>query len=62
MYKALNYLGTLPDETVVYNGHEYTPGNVKFALQVEPNNSDVKRRVSILDPNLTLFTATKRWH
>jgi hydroxyacylglutathione hydrolase len=43
MYKALNYLGTLPDETVVYNGHEYTPGNVKFALQVEPNNSDVKR-------------------
>lgn len=43
MHKALSYLGALPDDTVVYNGHEYTPGNVKFAKAVEPDNQDIKR-------------------
>lgn len=36
MHKSLSYLGTLPDETIVYNGHEYTKGNVAFALSVSP--------------------------
>jgi hypothetical protein len=43
MHKALTYLGTLPEDTIVYNGHEYTPGNAKFALKIEPDNADVKR-------------------
>lgn len=30
MLKALNYLTTLPEETVVYNGHEYTTGSVRI--------------------------------
>lgn len=34
MDRSLTYLGSLPDDTVVYNGHEYTSGNVAFALSV----------------------------
>ena len=34
MINALAYLGSLPDDTVVYNGHEYTSGNVAFGLSV----------------------------
>ncbi len=35
MDKALNQiLGSLPDDTKVFPGHEYTKGNVKFAMTV----------------------------
>lgn len=34
MNKALKYLQTLPTDTIVYNGHEYTKGSVAFALSV----------------------------
>ncbi len=33
MIAALDKLGGLPDETVVYNGHEYTAGNLKSVKQ-----------------------------
>jgi hydroxyacylglutathione hydrolase len=35
MHRALNItLGSLPDDTAVYPGHEYTASNVKFAKSV----------------------------
>jgi hydroxyacylglutathione hydrolase len=34
MLAALSYLATLPDSTVVYDGHEYTKGSVAFAKSV----------------------------
>jgi hydroxyacylglutathione hydrolase len=35
MHKALNKtLGSLPDDTKIYPGHEYTKSNIKFALSV----------------------------
>jgi len=34
MHAALSYLGTLPDATVLYDGHEYTKGNAAFAKSV----------------------------
>lgn len=36
MNVALSYLATLPDSTVVYDGHEYTKGNLAFAQSVRP--------------------------
>ena len=36
MHAALGYLGSLPDATVVYPGHEYTASNVRHALTVDP--------------------------
>lgn len=40
MHKALNeILASLPDDTKVYPGHEYTKGNVRFAKKVLDNDA-----------------------
>ncbi|KAF2466115.1 hydroxyacylglutathione hydrolase [Lindgomyces ingoldianus] len=40
MHKALNEtLASLPDDTKVYPGHEYTKGNVRFAKKVLDNDA-----------------------
>jgi hydroxyacylglutathione hydrolase len=41
MLGSLEALAGLPDETRVYCGHEYTEANLRFALAVEPGNSDI---------------------
>src|ERR1700678_6241 len=38
MSASLSRLRSLPPETAVYCGHEYTAANLKFALAVEPQN------------------------
>lgn len=37
----MDKLGSLPSETRVYNGHEYTVTNLQYARHVEPNNPAV---------------------
>jgi len=46
MYKSLEKLRALPDETRVYCGHEYTLANIGFAKGVEPGNSALRSRES----------------
>jgi hydroxyacylglutathione hydrolase len=43
MYQSLSRLALLPEETLVYCAHEYTAGNVSFALAVEPENSELHK-------------------
>ncbi len=43
MHAALSYLATLPPQTVVYDGHEYTKGNLAFARHVDPESAAVAR-------------------
>ncbi len=38
MYASLQKLAALPADTRVYCAHEYTLGNLRFALAVEPDN------------------------
>lgn len=38
MLSSLQKITSLPDDTNVYCGHEYTLSNSKFALSIEPNN------------------------
>ena len=38
LYRSLLKLGRLPGSVQVYCGHEYTAGNAKFAVTVDPNN------------------------
>jgi hydroxyacylglutathione hydrolase len=45
MYRSLTRLADLPPDTLVYCGHEYTLGNLKFAAQVEPDNADIAKRL-----------------
>jgi hydroxyacylglutathione hydrolase len=40
MVASLDKLASLPEETRVFCGHEYTINNLKFALVVEPDNAD----------------------
>jgi hydroxyacylglutathione hydrolase len=39
--RAMDRIASLPSETLIYFGHEYTLANLKFALNVEPNNRDI---------------------
>jgi len=39
MWTSLQKLMTLPDDTTVYCGHEYTLANAKFAISVDPDNA-----------------------
>lgn len=46
MYSALiEKLSTLPDDTQVFCGHEYTLQNMAFARSVEPNNDAITKRI-----------------
>ena len=44
MTASLVKLAALPRETLVYCAHEYTLGNLRFALAAEPGNHAIKER------------------
>ena len=46
MFESLAKLASLPGDTKVCCGHEYTESNAKFALTVDPNNAALKARVA----------------
>lgn len=46
MHTSLSRLADLPDNTRVYCTHEYTLSNLLFAQAVEPNNADLKQRIT----------------
>ena len=44
MHDTMQKLAALPPETLIYSGHEYTLGNMAFALSIEPDNPDLLAR------------------
>jgi hydroxyacylglutathione hydrolase len=46
MHANLQRLSALPPETRVYCAHEYTLGNGRFAVTVEPDNEALRRRMA----------------
>ncbi|MCX7121226.1 MAG: hydroxyacylglutathione hydrolase [Gammaproteobacteria bacterium] len=46
MFSSLRKLMALPDDTLIYCGHEYTVTNLEFALTVEPGNTDMQKRLN----------------
>jgi hydroxyacylglutathione hydrolase len=47
MYESLNVtLAALPDDTLVYCGHEYTASNLRFAAHMEPSNAAVAAKAT----------------
>ena len=44
MFKSLDRLRKLPDDTLVCCGHEYSLGHAAFSLEIDPDNDDLKRR------------------
>ena len=45
MWQSLSRLCELPDDTLIYCGHEYTESNAKFAITIEPENELLVKRV-----------------
>lgn len=67
MHSALSYLATLPDKTIVYNGHEYTAGNAAFAKSIDPKNPHIDRLETLVKENksttgLTVIGDEKQWN
>lgn len=46
LWDSLLKLRKLPDDTVVYCGHEYTLSNGRFAVTVDPGNDALKARLA----------------
>ena len=45
LYDSLMRLASLPDDTRVYCGHEYTVENYEFAAMIEPKNKCIQQRL-----------------
>lgn len=44
MWESLTKLSALDPECLVCSGHEYTAANARFALTIEPQNTELQRR------------------
>ncbi len=49
MWASLQKIAALPDDTIIYCGHEYTLANGRFALTVEPENDALKLRMAEIE-------------
>jgi hydroxyacylglutathione hydrolase len=45
MYRSLQTIMALPDDTMIYCAHEYTLNNLHFAQQVEPENQAISEHM-----------------
>lgn len=46
MFDSINKISALPNDTLVYAGHEYTIPNLKFAAEIEPDNTSIAMRMN----------------
>ena len=46
MWRSINKLMAMPDDTIVYYGHDYGLTNAQFALELEPSNRELQVRLS----------------
>ena len=44
LFDSLNRVASLPEETLVFCGHEYGADNLRYALTIEPNNATLQTR------------------
>lgn len=58
MWGSLVKLRALPDDTLLYCGHEYTQSNARFALTVDPDNEALKARAAEVDRQRSAGEAT----
>ena len=46
MWRSLHRLAGLPEDTLVYGGHDYTLENYAFGLSIDPDNPDIKEALA----------------
>jgi len=52
MYGSLQKLAALPDESLVYPGHDYTEENLRFALTFDPTNEALNQKLAEVRINI----------
>lgn len=46
MWSSMQKLRDLPDDTLIYCGHEYTESNARFAVTADPDNAELAERAA----------------
>lgn len=49
LYQSVSKLRELPDHYRMFVGHDYAEANLKFALNIEPENEDAKKKLDELE-------------
>ena len=52
MFESLNKIKSLPKETKIYCGHEYTLQNSKFCIEYDPENTKLKNKITEIKKKL----------
>ena len=52
MFTSLNKIKSLPEDTKIYCGHEYTLQNSKFCIKHDPENLDLQNKISKIKKKL----------
>ena len=52
MFSSLNKIKSLPEDTKIYCGHEYTLQNSKFCIKHEPENVNLQNKILKINENL----------
>ena len=55
-FRFTEFGNVVPDETMVYSGHEYAEQNGKYALTVDPKNSNLIARVKKIINNSIIMS------
>ena len=58
MYNSLKKIKALPKNTLIYCAHEYTRSNLLWALDLEPNNNYLKRKLIEVERKIALKELT----
>ena len=52
MFNSLGKLKSLPEDTKIYCGHEYTLQNSKFCIEHDPENLNLKKKITEIKKKL----------
>ena len=58
MYNSLKKIKSLPKNTLIYCAHEYTKSNLLWALNLEPENQNLKKKLIEVEKKISLKKLT----
>ncbi len=58
MYNSLKKIKSLPNNTLIYCAHEYTKSNLLWALDLEPENQNIKNKLIEVEKKIALQELT----
>ncbi len=58
MYNSLERIKALPKNTLIYCAHEYTKSNLLWALNIEPENQNLKKKLIEVEKKIALKELT----